>query len=156
MQLEIAAETELFLLACLLGAGMGIIYDMLRVIRNTISHGKVFLFIEDFAYTILFGFAYFVFCTGLTKGIRGFVFVGMLVGCIIERLTVGNFVVLILSKFFGAIWRFVFAPITGFISKIAKLFHKRFVKKYLNFYKSKKNGKKPLKVDAELVYNNKN
>lgn len=155
MQLEIAAETELFLLACLLGAGMGTIYDMFRVLRNTVEHNKVFVFAEDFVYTLMFGFAYFTFCTGLTRGIRGFALVGMLVGCVVERLTIGRLLVFALSEVFEVIWKIIFAPIIRAISKIFNVIHKRIVKKQLTFFKSKKNAKKRLQVEDELLYNEK-
>lgn len=155
MQLEIAAETELFLLACLLGTGMGVIYDMFRILRNTVHHNKVFVFAEDFVYTLMFGFAYFTFCTGLTRGIRGFALIGMLAGCIVERLTVGRLVVFALSEVFEMIWKLLFAPITRVVSKILEAIHKRIVKKQLTFSKSKKNTKKPLQVEDELLYNDK-
>ena len=147
MQLEVAVETELFLFACLLGAGFGTIYDLLGSLRNIFPHGKVLTFIEDFLYTVLFGFGYFVFCTGLSKGIRGFVLVGMLAGCLIERLTVGRLLTVTLSKLLGVIKRFTLDPVTGFIAKILGQINKRIVKKYLNFYKSKKIVEKPLKPE---------
>ena len=146
MQLEVAVETELFLLACLLGAGMGVIYDLVSAMRNTFHHGKVAMFAEDFLYTLLFGFGYFVFCTGLTMGIRGFVLIGMIAGCVVERLTVGRLLILSVSKVFEVVKRFILAPVTGLFAKILKLIDKRIVKKYLNFYKSKKIVEKPLKV----------
>lgn len=146
MHLEIAAETELFLLACLLGAGMGIIYDFFRVIRNTVRHNKAFVFVEDFVYTMMFGFAFFLFGTGLTGGMRGFVLVGMILGCIVERFTVGNGFVLLLSKITKFIWKIIFEPLNKIVAKCFKAIHKRIVKKHLKFQKSKKNLKKPLKV----------
>lgn len=146
MHLEIAAETELFLMACLLGAGMGIIYDFFRVVRNTIKHNKVFVFIEDFIYTLMFGFAFFLFATGLTGGMRGFVLVGMILGCIVERFTVGRGFVLLLTKVMQFVWRVIFDPIGRIFAKSFSAINKRIVKKHLNFQKSKKNAKKPLKV----------
>lgn len=146
MQLEVAAETKLFLLACLLGAGMGINYDLLSIMRNTFVHGKVWMFIEDLVYAFLFGFGFFIFCIGLTRGIRGFVFIGMLAGCIVERLTIGRAFVWVMTKVLGVIKKYILCPATDFFAKIGMIIHKRIVKKYLNFLKSKKNGEKPLKV----------
>lgn len=59
MHLEIAQETEYFFLSCLLGAGLGLIYDFIRVFRNTVTHNKVVVFIEDFLYASFFGFSFF-------------------------------------------------------------------------------------------------
>lgn len=147
MHLELAFETEVFLLSCLLGAGMGIVYNFLNVFRNTVYHHKVVIFIEDFIYALMFGFGYFTFCTGLTGSIRGFIIFGMLIGCILEMKTMGKAIVLLLTKVFDTVWRFTLGPIGGVLAKFFGMIHRRFVKKNLIFKKSEKNMKKPLKVE---------
>ena len=146
MQLEVTTETKLFLFACLLGVGMGITYDLLAIMRNVFPRGKVWIFIEDFLYSILFGFSYFVYCTGLTMGIRGFVLVGMLMGCMIERLSLGRLLVWAMTKFLEVIKRYILSPVAGLFAKIMRAIHKRIVKKCLIFFESKKNVEKPLQV----------
>lgn len=79
MQLGLELERELFLLSVVLGCGLGLLYDIFRVFRAALPHGKILTFFEDIIYTFLYGFALFTFCTGLTGAIRGFVLVGMLV-----------------------------------------------------------------------------
>ena len=83
MQLSIELERELFLLSVVLGCGLGLLYDIFRVFRTALPHGKILTFFEDIIYTFLYGFALFTFCTGLTGAIRGFVLVGMLTGSVI-------------------------------------------------------------------------
>lgn len=100
MQLSIELERELFLLSVVLGCGLGLLYDIFRVFRAALPHGKILTFFEDIIYTFLYGFALFTFCTGLTGAIRGFVLVGMLIGSVIEHLTVGNAVVSVLRSLF--------------------------------------------------------
>lgn len=100
MQLGIELERELFLLSVVLGHGLGLLYDIFRVFRVALPHGKILTFFEDIIYTFLYGFALFTFCTGLTGAIRGFVLVGMLTGSVIEHLTVGNAVVSVLKSLF--------------------------------------------------------
>ncbi|MDE6150240.1 MAG: spore cortex biosynthesis protein YabQ [Ruminococcus sp.] len=146
MHLEIAQETEYFFLSCLLGAGLGIIYDLVRVFRNTVKHNKVLVFIEDFIYAAFFGFAFFLFGTDLTGGIRAFVLLGMFAGCMIERVALGNWAVKLISKVTGYIWNVLLSPIRGFFAKILAVINKRIVKKYLNFLKREKKSQKPLKV----------
>lgn len=146
MHLEIAQETEYFFLSCLLGAGLGVIYDFIRVFRNIVKHNRVVIFIEDFLYASFFGFSFFLFGTDLTGGIRAFVLLGMLAGCLIERVGLGNWVVKLFSKVSGFIWNILLSPIRGFFAKIFSLINKRIVKKYLNFFKKEKKSKKPLKV----------
>ena len=146
MHLEIAQETEYFFLSCLLGAGLGVIYDFIRVFRNTVKHNRIVIFIEDFLYASFFGFSFFLFGTDLTGGIRAFVLLGMFAGCLIERVGLGNWVVKLFSKVSGFIWNILLSPIRGFFAKIFSLINKRIVKKYLNFFKKEKKSKKPLKV----------
>lgn len=146
MHLEIAQETEYFFLSCLLGAGLGVIYDFIRVFRNTVKHNRVVIFIEDFLYASFFGFSFFLFGTDLTGGIKAFVLLGMLAGCLIERVGLGNWMVKLFSKVSGFIWNILLSPIRGFFAKIFSLINKRIVKKYLNFFKKEKKSKKPLKV----------
>ena len=74
MQLGIELERELFLLSVVLGCGLGLLYDIFRVFRVALPHGKILTFFEDIIYTFLYGFALFTFCTGLTGAIRGVCF----------------------------------------------------------------------------------
>ena len=101
MQLGLELERELFLLSVVLGCGLGLLYDIFRVFRVALPHGKILTFFEDIIYTFLYGFALFTFCTGLTGAIRGFVLVGMLIGSVIEHLTAGNAVVSVLEEPFS-------------------------------------------------------
>ena len=66
MQLGLELERELFLLSVVLGCGLGLLYDIFRVFRAALPHGKILTFFEDIIYTFLYGFALFTFCTGLT------------------------------------------------------------------------------------------
>lgn len=146
MQLGIAAETQVFMLSCLTGAGLGALYDCFRVLRTAVRHNKIMLFIEDFAYSIFFGFVYFIFGAAQTGQLRFFTFVGMVIGALLERIVLGNTVVAIVNAVTGFIWRFAVAPAAGFIAKIALFIKSAFVKKYPKFHKSKKIGQKVLKV----------
>lgn len=132
MQLGLELERELFLLSVVLGCGLGLLYDIFRVFRVALPHGKILTFFEDIIYTFLYGFALFTFCTGLTGAIRGFVLVGMLIGSVIEHLTVGNAVVSVLRSLFSVIRKLfakTFSPVVKFITKRAVGFRECFVKK---------------------------
>ena len=41
MQLSIELERELFLLSVVLGCGLGLLYDIFRVFRAALPHGKI-------------------------------------------------------------------------------------------------------------------
>lgn len=146
MQLGIALETELFLLSVVLGAALGVVADIVRVARALLYHPKALVFVEDFAYVLLFGFALYTFCTGLTGPIRGFALVGMVLGALLERLSFGNAIVYLLRKVLETLKKLVFSPIGRFMTKIGGFIKRRFVKKCLNFKRNKKNDEKPLQV----------
>lgn len=146
MHLEIVQETEYFFLSCLLGGALGMLYDFLRVFRNTVRHNKITVFAEDFLYAVFFGFAFFLFGTDLTGGIRAFVLIGMITGCILERAAIGNWFVKIISKVTRFVWNKLLSPVREFFAKMFGLINKLIVKKCLIFLKSKKKRKKLLKV----------
>lgn len=149
MQLGIELERELFLLAVVLGCGLGLLYDIFRVFRAALPHGKILTFFEDILYTFLYGFALFTFCTGLTGAIRAFVLVGMLMGSLFEHLTVGNAVVFVLRKLFGTVRKLLaktFSPVVKLITKWTGGLTGGFVKKCKISFKRKKNFQKHLKT----------
>lgn len=146
MHLEIAQETVYFLHSCLLGAVMGVVYDFFRVLRNTVRHNRVMVFAEDFLYSVIFGMSFFLFGTDLTGGIRGFILVGMISGCMLQRAVLGNWSVKLISKVTGFIWNILLAPFKVVFTRIVRIINKRIVKKCLIFFESKKKMKKPLKV----------
>ena len=143
----IAQETEIFLLAVLLGAGLGAVFEFTRILRAIFPHGKILTFIEDFVFVLICGFSVFTFSVGLTGSIRWFTIVGLIAGCTLERLTIGNAVLFIIRKFSQGIRNKLIIPICRFIAKICRKVYSQFVKKCLNFCKKKKSVEKPLKVD---------
>lgn len=146
MQLGVTLETQIFLLACIIGAGLGAIFDCLRVFRVMIKHNNVMVFIEDFAYTLFFGAVFFIFAIAQANQLRFFMLVGMLLGALVERAMLGNIVVFIVRKITEFIWRFLLSPVVKFIDKSARYIGSEFVKKYPIFKKRKKISQKVLKV----------
>lgn len=97
-------EVILFLGALLLGAVLGAVYDILRALRMTFRHSYLAVFAEDFVFALLFGLAFYSYCTELTRGqLRFFVIAGMALGFAAYILTVGR----ITSGIAGAIVKFV-------------------------------------------------
>ena len=70
MQLGLELERELFLLSVVLGCGLGLLYDIFRVFRAALPHGKILTFFEDIIYTFLYGFALFTFCSGFSPVVK--------------------------------------------------------------------------------------
>ena len=80
---EQSEQLNLFLLS--LGAGfvLGIVYDILRTIRLTISRGKIIIFIFDILYFLIFSLATFLFFLAINKGeFRSYMIFGEILGFI--------------------------------------------------------------------------
>lgn len=74
-------EIKLLLGALVLGMLLGTVFDILRALRLSFRHGSAAVFFEDFVFAVLFGTAFYTYCTALCRGeIRGFVFLGMVIG----------------------------------------------------------------------------
>lgn len=111
--LGVGREFQLALYALAVGAAMGAIYDLFRIVRLSIKHNRLVVMAEDVLFTLLFGMVYYTFSVELTKGaMRFFVFIGMLLG---------------FGIYLDSLGRIIFA-ISARIIKLAKMFIGRIVK----------------------------
>ena len=100
----------LLLCSVLLGIGLGIVFDIFRVIRIIFppSRKKLPTALSDFLYSIIFGLAVFIFSASAGRGdVRSFYVVGALLGTILYIFTAGNTVTGIISAVCGFIGRIV-------------------------------------------------
>ncbi len=160
----VTEQTWLFLWACLIGVGLGIVYDCFRVLRIVLRHKFVAVFIEDVLFTVFYALCLFIYMTECSRGqIRFFIIIGSLLGFIVYLLTVGSLVVTIfrsivwlIRKTLRRIYELIFAPIKkAFIIIVQKLnikFGNIMVKLKNNLGKSKKS----LKQKQSVVYNKHN
>ena len=96
MSFSLETETQIYLLSVLLGAGIGVVYDMFRAVRIIFRHKKAAVFAEDIIFCALAGFAVFTFATGLTGKLRFFTVAGMAAGFVIEHFSLGNLAMFLL------------------------------------------------------------
>ena len=89
--ITVARETRLFFCSLVLGAGLSVGYDFLRVLRLQTKHRSAAVSLEDFLY--------FLFCAAVTFGfvlksnrgsVRGYLLVGQLLGWLCWHLTLGE------------------------------------------------------------------
>ncbi len=81
---SIIGEAVVFGNAMLLGAGLMMLYDVIRIFRRIIPRGIIWVSIEDLCYWIVFGFSVFVLLYRETDGaIRGFIVGGIALGLIL-------------------------------------------------------------------------
>lgn len=138
--ITIAKETQLFLWSLLLGAGLSVLYDVLRVLRLETHHRNAVICIEDILYFLVCSVITFGFLLKDNCGeVRGYVLIGELIGWVLWHLTIGSAAVHICAVVFSAVKHFliflfkiIFSPICcvfRFISKILKKFTKKVLQK---------------------------
>ncbi len=130
----IGHEALLFGISMLAGAGLFLLYDILRIIRRILPHGTVAVGIEDFFYWLVCTGVVFVMLYRENDGmVRGFALLGMAVGTVLYYLLLSRYVVSLhvfllksvlqlLHKVFGVL----FGPVIRFGKKVG-----RFLKKEL-------------------------
>lgn len=140
-----AEQTEIFLLSVLLGGGLGVLYEFIRVLRVLFKHGRIILNAEDFFYMLLVGFSLYTFSVQLSGEIRYFTVFGLIMGWVLERFTVGNGVVFVLKSIIGWIRDKITSPAIGFITKRAGEIKNKIVENKPKFAEKKKSEQKLLK-----------
>lgn len=158
----ITNQAYLFLIFCVNGIIIGLLFDFFRILRKTFKTKDFVTYIEDIIFWILTGiiilYSIFTFNNG---EIRLFMFLGILLGVIIYMLfisshvikinvTVINFLKNIIIKImnfisipfkymYKLIQKIFFRPISFFIINIRKISTKIFINNYNNLKSSKKN-----------------
>lgn len=158
---EQSEQLNLFLLS--LGAGfvLGVVYDILRTIRLTISKGKAIIFIFDILYFLIFSLATFLFFLAVNKGeFRSYMIFGEILGFLFYYISFGiaaksftDAFVKVIHKIFSFLFKIILAPFKAIFrvfsqikAKISQIF-KKLSKKY------EKNRKKHLPKLRLYVYN---
>lgn len=120
MELEtffsVSQQLRIFLLSCLGGAFIGVVYDVFRALRIAVPHGKIAVFAEDCIFFGICGLYLMLFALVFARGeLRIYMVFGSLIGFVIYLLSVGKIVTGILLK------------IRGFLVALAKAVAKPFV-----------------------------
>ena len=140
-------ETHVYLLSVLLGAGIGLLYDLFRALRIVFPHKNIAVAAEDVLFSFLSCSAAYVFATAFTGKLRVFTLVGMAGGFVLEHFSIGNLAMFLLSKAVKVLKHWVLKPLSKIIHKIGQKSKGMFVKNHINLLKNKKNSPKPLKVE---------
>ena len=106
--LTLAKETRLFLLSIVVGVGLSLLYDLLRVLRLQTRHRPIVVSLEDLLYFLVCAAVTFGFALKDNSGqIRGYILIGELLGWGCWHLTAGEFAVKIASGIFALLRRVV-------------------------------------------------
>ena len=164
MGITIAGQTWTFLGGVLLGAALGVCYDLFRVARLAIPHSGALVAVEDLLFFCICAAATFLYLLGTAYGeVRLFVLVGEGVGFSLYHCTLGAVTIRVagvlvraLGRLFSGLRRLVWQPLVRLAlwvlrpaSKMAKIL--------ANCRKSGgKNSRIPLQTRRGLLYNLKN
>lgn len=118
----LAAQLLIFGYSCILGAGLGFLYDLFRIIRMVINPRNIAMFIQDVTYFIISGLITFLFVLGFNNGeARFYILAGEGIGWIAYHITLGE----IIYKCSGKLVRSLNLKIKLCIDKIIGLKRKK-------------------------------
>ena len=158
---SLAVQTKSFLLSLGMGFLLGIIYDLIRIIRISISNKKIGVVISDLLFCVIACLGTFLFCLTVNEGeIRLYLILGETAGFFTYYFSLGiiifsysekiiNFIKKALKNFF----RIILFPFIWIFEKSKTLFKKTINKRRKNNKKLKNKSKFLLKVNKLLLYN---
>ena len=159
--LSLADQTKGFLLSLGFGFLMGIFYDLVRIVRISISKSKKVILVFDLLYFVFLGFCSYLFFLVVNEGdIRAFLLLGEGIGFSIYYFSLGVVVftasekiLSITKKVISKILKIILLPFVWVFKKLKTLLEK-FAKKWNKKSKKIKNKSKfHLKLHKHLLYN---
>lgn len=161
MGMTISEQAVDFLLACLLGAGLGVLYDVFRIIRLAFWHGKIVVAVQDILFWILAAISTFLFMIMHTEGqIRFYVLLGELLGFTVYYFTIGmlvihmsRWIISLIKKVFMTLYKIFIRPFVKLFVFIFQKFRVLFVRVVVKLKKVKRNAKFRLPKKDVLLYN---
>ncbi|MCC8049839.1 MAG: spore cortex biosynthesis protein YabQ [Clostridiales bacterium] len=152
----IRQETAVFLLFTLHGAGLTMLYDILRALRRSVHHSLLLLSFEDFLFWMTAGFLTFYLAFRSSDGaVRGYAVIGMLLGFLLYHFTLSPFIVRVLSvlfRFLLRLWSTFFHLFVRILCTAARPC--RILWGFIQ--KNCKICKKRIEIARKKAYNNKN
>ncbi|MDR1674298.1 MAG: spore cortex biosynthesis protein YabQ [Oscillospiraceae bacterium] len=86
-------QTGLFLLSCVFGLPLGLVWDLFRLIRAVFRHSKAAVIAEDILVMILYGVYVSTFTSVFSRGeFRFFYIAGNFIGFMMYFVTIGHFI----------------------------------------------------------------
>ena len=124
MEISIAAQTMSFFMACLLGAGLGLLYDLFRILRMLFVHPAMVVAVQDILYFLISAGVTFGYLLTMVDGqIRWFVLAGEGIGWVLYYCTVGDLVLQTahsIIKWLSGILRWILRPFVWIGKKIIR------------------------------------
>ena len=161
IEISVSSQSIVFFQACLLGIILGLLYDIFRIIRRTVTLPYSFISAQDLLYIFSCVFFSFVFLLQTTDGrLIWFIAAGEVLGMTVYHLTVGAAVIKLFMKIisfikeaFIIIFRIFIVPILNISDKITEKVKSAVKIRRKKFEKALVNRKKCLKQKGSLLYN---
>jgi len=163
--ISVQRQTAYFLLSVVLGAGLGVVYDLFRVLRILFPPAAKPLpaAVQDILFWIIYGFCLFCYSAAVCGGqLRFFMLLGSLIGFTLYIVTLGSLITGILRRIVTAFYRilrkvysYLFEPIVNLFRKLCQKIHAFFVRNHKNVPNRKISVKKHLQNAVRVVYNKK-
>lgn len=161
MEITIAHETTVFLTSLLVGAALGAVYDVFRILRIAVKTGRAAVAAEDLFYFLLCTFVTFTFILQDNHGaVRVYILFGEALGWVLYYVTVGNLVISCsktLIRIVKSIARFFFRcfirPCYRLLRGLFQFFSTPFRYLWRHVKKVGRNGKYGLKQTRIMLYN---
>lgn len=159
--LSLAQQTKSFLLSLGMGFLLGIIYDLVRIIRISISKSKTGVILSDLFFCAIACMCTFLFCLTVNEGeIRLYLVLGEIAGFFTYYFSLGVIIFSYSEKIIGfikrlirSVLRIILSPFKWVFKKLKSFFKKIINKKHKNSKKLKNKSKFLLKVNKLLLYN---
>ena len=104
MSIHIVYEARLLIYSFLTGAGLMMVYDLLRVFRIIVPHHPIWMGVEDMAYWVYASLVTFSLLYEQNDGgLRGYVISGILIGMFLYDRLVSRFFLKLLKK----VWKYL-------------------------------------------------
>lgn len=121
-EVAIAVQTRLFMMAGGFGFLLGVAYDLCRILRLTVTRGRIAVFIVDVLYFLAAGLSVFLFMLAYNQGeFRFYLILGIILGFLIYYFTFGAFIlkwsnrlIRLLRRTMKAVLRAVMTPFRWF------------------------------------------
>lgn len=160
MNISVANEARIFGASFLCGILGGVIFDIFRALRIKVKSGTALVALEDILFWLALSGVVFAFMYRVNNGQpRWYIFVGIILGAIIYRLTVSRYIVAAFKKIFDLLCAFfkILQKIFIFPFKILKRPFKilviplsKFAKKIKFLTQKSKNNIKKMKKVAKM------
>lgn len=154
-------QAKIFLLSLGFGFFIGILYDVIRLVRMLFGNGKKSFLVLDVFYMLFAATLTFLFLLTQTGGsVRAYVLLGELLGFFIYFVTLGTLIAAVFDRLTAFLYRFFEKLFLGFkrvframFAPIRRIFLKNAKKTHKKVHFSIKKSKIHLKSLRDLLYN---